>query len=119
MRARVLIAEDSNTTARALKTMLELHDYDVVGEATDGHQAVDLYGKLRPDLVLMDIAMPNMHGIDATREIKLIDPDARIIAVTALYTPEKKKEALDAGVSAIVIKPFDVPKLIKTMESVY
>lgn len=119
MNARVLIVEDAKSTARALKTMLELHDYEVVGEAMDGVRAVELYGELRPDIVLMDIALPRKHGIDATREIKEIDPDARIIAVTALYSPEKKKEAMDAGVAAIVIKPFDVPELIKTMESIF
>lgn len=113
---KVLIVEDSLSTSRALRTVLNLHEFDVVGEARDGEQAVDLFQKLKPDLTLMDIAMPKKHGIDAIRDILKIDNNARIIAVTALYSPEKKREIMDAGAKALVVKPFDVPDLIKTIE---
>jgi two-component system chemotaxis response regulator CheY len=76
-----------------------------------------MYKKLKPDLVLMDIAMPKKHGIDAIREIRSMDPKARIIAVTALYSPEKRNAALEAGAAAVVSKPIDIPELIRTIES--
>ncbi len=118
MKTTVLIAEDSDSTRLALKTVLKFNKYEVVGEALDGEQAVALYRQLNPDIILMDIAMPKKHGIDAIREIKAINPDAKIIAVTALYSPEKRKEVMDAGACALVIKPFDVPDLVKTIENV-
>ncbi len=118
MNKRVLIVEDSESTCRALNTMLTLNNYQVVGMATDGDQAVEMYKKSNPDLVLMDIAMPKKHGIDAIREIRVFDPGAKFIAVTALYSSKKKKEAMDAGASMVVVKPFDVADLIKAMESV-
>lgn len=116
MKARVLIVEDSDSTRKALKTVMKYHDCQVIGEAEDGKQAVNLYKKLSPDLVLMDIAMPKMHGIDAIREILKLDPKAKIIGITALYSPEKKKEVLEAGAVELIVKPFDVPDLIKAME---
>jgi len=65
----------------------------------------------------MDIAMPKKHGIDAIREIRQMDPDARIIGVTALYSPEKKREVLKAGASCLIIKPFNVSDLIRGIEN--
>lgn len=113
---KALIVEDSLSTSRALKTVLSVHNYEIVGEARDGEQAVALYQQLRPDITLMDIAMPKKHGIDAIREILSLDKTAKIIAVTALYSPEKKREIMKAGAIALVVKPFDVPDLIKTIE---
>ena len=118
MNVKILIAEDSGSSRRALKTVLKLHKFDVIAEATDGEQAVNLYKELKPDLVLMDIAMPKMHGIDAIREILAVDDKAKIIAVTALYSEEKINEINEAGPKAIVMKPFTVPKLIKTIQDI-
>lgn len=118
MKKQVLIAEDSESTKQALKTALELHNYDVIAEASDGKQAMTLYKELKPDLVLMDIAMPKMHGIDAIREILKINKKAKIIAITALYSEEKQTEILEAGAKACILKPFDVPNLIKTIKEI-
>jgi two-component system chemotaxis response regulator CheY len=118
MNPQILIAEDSNSTRRALKTVLNHHNYEVVAEAKDGEQVVALYKDLKPELILMDIAMPKMHGIDAIREILTINQEAKIIAVTALYSEEKLKEIMEAGAKALVMKPFDVPTLIKTIQNV-
>jgi two-component system chemotaxis response regulator CheY len=113
---KVIIAEDSDSTRKALKTVLKYHDCEIIGEAENGKQAVSLYKKLKPDVVLMDIAMPKMHGIDAIREIIKIDPKAKIIGITALYSPEKRKEVMDAGAVEIIVKPFDVPDLIEAIK---
>ena len=118
MSIKVLIAEDSDSTRKALKTVLKYHDCEVVGEAEDGEQAVALYKNLKPDLLLIDIAMPKKHGIDAIREIKKFDKGAKIIGITALYSPEKRQEVLDVGAAELIVKPFDVPDLIKAIEKV-
>ena len=118
MTIRVLIVEDSDSTRKALKTVMKFHECEVVGEAEDGKKAVSQYKKLSPDIVLMDIAMPKMHGIDAIKEILKIDPKARIIGITALYSPEKKKEVLEAGAKELIVKPFDVPDLIDAIKRI-
>lgn len=118
MNKQILLAEDSNSTRQALKTVLRHHNYNVVAEAKDGEQAVTLYKELQPDLVLMDIAMPKKHGIDAIREILVFDKKANIIAVTALYSQDKIIKIKEAGAKAVVLKPFDVPKLIKTIKDI-
>jgi two-component system chemotaxis response regulator CheY len=118
MNIKILLVEDSESTRRALKTVLKYHDNEVIAEAVDGEQAVALYKELLPDLVLMDIAMPKKHGIDAIQEILAINNGAKIIAITALYSEEKKEEILKAGAKALVLKPFDVPTLIKTIQNV-
>lgn len=112
MSARILVAEDSHSTRRAMVLAIRAHGFDVVGEAHDGIEAVEMYRELAPDLVLMDIAMPNKHGIDAIADILATDPDAIILAVTALYSPEKRAEIIDVGGKDIISKPFDVPDLI-------
>ena len=118
MKDQILIAEDSESTRQALKTVLKHHNYHVIAEARDGEQAVTLYKELQPDIVLMDIAMPKKHGIDAIHEILLYDKNAKIIAVTALYSHEKRVEIMEAGAKALVMKPFDVSNLIKTIHNV-
>lgn len=118
MNDKILIVEDSESTRRALKVMLELHNYEVVGDAKDGEEGIAMYQNSKPDLVLMDIAMPKKHGIDAIREIKVFDSKAKIIAITALYSSEKKTRALNVGAAMVIEKPINVPDLIKAMESV-
>jgi two-component system chemotaxis response regulator CheY len=117
MNPKIMIVEDSESTNRALKAMLELNDFEVIGEALDGDEALLTFKKTNPDLVLMDIAMPKRHGIDAIKDIKRHDPKAKIIAVTALYSREKRKMALDAGASLVIDKPIDVPELIGAINS--
>ncbi len=116
MSVRVLVAEDSVLTRRALVTVLSLNDYDVVGEACDGVEAVEMYKELEPDIVLMDLAMPKKHGIDAIREISGSYLEAKIVVLTALYSPEKRQAALDAGAVSLVGKPFEVPVLLEAIK---
>jgi len=113
-----MIAEDSDSTRKALKTVLKFHDCEVIGEAEDGEAAVALYKSLKPDLLLIDISMPKKHGIDAIKEIKKMHPKAKIIGITALYSPEKRQEVLDVGAAELIVKPFDVPDLIRAIERV-
>ncbi|MEM0266044.1 MAG: response regulator [Archaeoglobaceae archaeon] len=108
----VMIVDDETAMREILKIMLK--DYKVV-EASNGREAVEKYEKEKPDIVLMDIMMPVMGGIDAIREIKKINPKAKIIAITA-YAGSKGEKAMEAGVDRILKKPFTRKEVIRAIE---
>ncbi len=118
MVVKILIVDDSEATRKAMETVLKMHNFEVAGVALDGEESIRKFEELRPDLVLMDIAMPKMHGIGAIKRIMSIDPQARILVVTALYSPKKRQEAMDAGALGLIEKPFDVADLISTIGSI-
>lgn len=113
MRKRILIVEDAPYMREMLVEMLEeeAEDYKVVGFAVNGKEAVEKYRELKPDLVTMDLVMEEMDGIQAIREIKKYDPNALILVITALGTPEQRNEALEAGADEYLWKPFTVKNL--------
>ncbi|HET9876027.1 MAG TPA: ANTAR domain-containing response regulator [Mycobacterium sp.] len=112
---RVLIAEDEALIRLDLAEMLRDEGYQVVGEASDGQEAVDLAERLRPDLVIMDVKMPRRDGIDAASEIagKRIAP---IVMLTAFSQRDLVERARDAGAMAYLVKPFSVTDLIPAIE---
>lgn len=112
---RVLIAEDEALIRLDLSEMLREEGYDVVGEAGDGQEAVELAEALRPDLVIMDVKMPRRDGIDAASEIaaKRIAP---IVILTAFSQRELVEKARDAGAMAYLVKPFSASDLIPAIE---
>ena len=112
---RVLIAEDEALIRLDLSEMLREEGYDVVGEAGDGQEAVELAESLRPDLVIMDVKMPRRDGIDAAAEIaaKRIAP---IVVLTAFSQRELVEKARDAGAMAYLIKPFSISDLVPAIE---
>ncbi len=114
MKARILVVEDDFAVLEALKLMLEEY-YEVI-VAVNGTEAVKLYESLKPDIVLMDIAMPEMDGVQATKEILKKDPNATIICVTAFAT-QRGKDILDAGAREIIEKPFTRKRLLEKIES--
>jgi len=114
----VLIVEDSPTTLKAIQMVLKTQGYKVVAVATDGEEGVAQYLKTEPDVVLMDIALPKKDGLTATKEIIAKDPDARIVVVSALYDPKKRKEALELGAKAFITKPFEIPELVRALQEV-
>ncbi len=115
---RILIVEDAAYMRDMLSEMLEQAErsYEVVGFAVNGKEAVEKYKELKPDLVTMDLVMEVMDGIQAIREIKKDDPNALIIAISALGTPEQKKAALDAGAEEYLWKPFTIKNLFDALE---
>jgi two-component system chemotaxis response regulator CheY len=115
---RILIVEDAAYMREMLVEMLELEaeKYEVVGFAFNGKEAIEKYKELKPDIVTMDLVMEVMDGIQAIREIKKYDPNALIIAITALGTPEQKSAALDAGAEEYLWKPFTVKNLSEVLE---
>lgn len=114
-RSRVLIAEDEALIRLDLREMLREEGYEVIGEAGDGQEAVDLAESLKPDLVIMDVKMPRRDGIDAAAEIaaKRIAP---VVVLTAFSQRELVEKARDAGAMAYLVKPFSVSDLVPAIE---
>ena len=110
---RVLIVDDDLVLLDLLKMMLS-KNYEVI-TATNGEEAVELYKRYKPDIVLMDILMPKMDGITATKIIKSMDPNAIVLAITA-YAPHKGEEMLKAGALDIIEKPIKKKELIEKIE---
>lgn len=104
MTNRVLIVEDSSYTTELIRRSLE-DDFEIVGEATDGAEALELYKELEPDIVVMDIVMPISNGIKATAQIKKYDPDSKVVIVTGVKQREQKKKAAAAGADDYLEKP--------------
>ncbi|ADB58057.1 response regulator receiver protein [Archaeoglobus profundus DSM 5631] len=108
-----MIVDDDLAVLEVLQLMLE-GDYDII-TARDGKEAVEKFKVYRPDLVIMDIVMPEMDGIQATKEILKIDPNAKIVAISA-YARHKGKDMLDAGALELLDKPFTKAKLMKIVK---
>jgi len=106
---KILLVDDDVALREVLKTMLT--NFNVI-EADNGKDAVELYRTIKPDVVLMDIVMPNKNGIDATKEILEYDPSAKILAITA-YAKSKAKEMMEAGAKEIISKPIKRRELIE------
>ncbi len=105
---------DDDKAIRELLQLLLRDKYDVI-TASNGEEAVRVYKDFKPELVLMDIMMPIMDGVEATKEIIRLDPSAKIVGITA-YAQNKGKDLLEAGAKEILEKPFTRKKLIETIE---
>ncbi len=117
-KGRVLIVDDSRTSRKILRGLLEANGYVILDEAEDGEEGVELYKKLSPDLVTMDITMPKMDGIEALRNIKMVDPDSKVIMITAAGQQSKILEALKLGAEQFITKPFDKDEILKSISKV-
>jgi len=111
---KILLVDDAAFMRMRSAKLLTEHGYEVE-EAENGQEAVLKYQACRPDLVLMDITMPVMDGITATREIKRIDPNAKIVMVSALGQQSMVIEAIKAGAKDFVVKPFEPEKILATV----
>ena len=113
---RILLADDHGVVRKGLRFLLETEpDLEVVGEASDGRQAVDLTGELRPDVVVMDIAMPVMDGIEAARAIRDELPATRVVMVTGSAATDDVSRARSAGASGYVTKDQIAGDLIRAI----
>ena len=111
--ARFLICDDSAFMRMVLKRMLVEKGHEVVGEAGDGKQAVQMYYQYKPDVITMDITMPEMDGIQAVKVIHEDNPLVRIVMVTAIGQRPIITEAIKAGASDFIVKPFDADQVEK------
>ena len=103
---KVLIVDDAAFMRMSIRTMLQNYDFEIVGEAENGVMAIEKYQELQPDIVTLDITMPEMDGLQALREIKKIDPAASVVMVSALGQEARMKEAIIYGAKGFIVKPF-------------
>ena len=115
---KIMLADDSPPFLQTLKRFLVAEEFEVVGEATNGYDAVEKYKESNPDLLLMDVLMPKMSGLAALKEIIEHDPNAKVIMMSALDRTDLKEEALKVGVKHFLFKPFQMDELLVTIEKV-
>jgi len=114
--SKILIVDDLSNITEMIQSVLETHGHEITGVAHNGFEAIDKYKELRPDVVLMDIMMPEMDGMQSIRKILEYDPKAKIVVVTALGRPALMREAVEAGVVGYVTKPFEIRRLLGAIE---
>lgn len=116
---RVLIADDHAIVREGLRSLLEVQsDIEIVGEAEDGQEALSMARELKPDIILMDITMPGMNGLEATRQIKRENPDVKILVLTMHEGDEYFFKLLDAGAAGYLVKGCSSSELISALRAV-
>jgi two-component system chemotaxis response regulator CheY len=113
---KILIVDDAGMMRMMIKEILTKNGYEVAGEARSVREAVEKYAVLKPDLVTMDVAMPDLNGIDGVKAIRRIDPNANIIMCSA--KSNTVMEAIRAGAKGFVVKPFKAAQIVKTVTNV-
>jgi len=113
--ANILLVDDSKTSRKILKTILEDAGHTIVAEASNGEEGVDLFIEKKPDVVTLDITMPVMDGIEALKQMKLMDKNAKIIMVSAASQKSKMLEAIKYGATDFIAKPFEPEQIVKTV----
>lgn len=117
---RILIADDHLVVRMGLRSMIETQpDMKVIGEAANGEEAIRVFGELRPDVVLMDLRMPRLNGVDATRTIREVDPEARIIILTTYDGDENIYRALQIGARAYLLKDIHRDEFLRSVRAVH
>ena len=115
MAKRILITDDALFMRVTLKNILTQNGFEVVGEASNGTESVQLYKQLKPDLVTMDITMPEMDGISALKEIRSSDPSATVVMCTAMGQKNMVVEAIQAGAKDFIVKPFQPDRVLEAV----
>jgi two-component system chemotaxis response regulator CheY len=116
MSQKILIVDDAAFMRMMIKEILTKNGFNVVGEAQDGAQAVEKYKELRPDLVTMDITMPEMDGIHALKEIRAFDSNAKVIMCSAMGQQAMVIDAIQAGAKDFIVKPFQADRVIEAIK---
>ena len=119
MKLRVLVVDDAIFMRRMISDILVENGMEVVGEADTGAKAIERYRELRPDLVTMDIIMPELNGIDAVRKIMEHDAQAKIVMCSALGQQALVQDALAAGAKDFLIKPFNAARVVEVIAKVF
>ena len=115
---RAIIVDDENDIVSVFSEYLSLKGIDVVANAHNGQEAYDLYKKLNPDVILLDVKMPDFDGFYAIEKIYEFDPDAKIIVITASITPSTELELRKANVSEVLFKPHEMDDVLTVIEKV-
>lgn len=115
---RVLIVDDGALIRAMLKHILSKRGYEIVAEAVDGRQALELYKFLRPDVVTLDMLLPDKNGIEVLEEIMAFDPKAKVIMCTGISEQAMVIKAIQAGAKDFIVKPFQIPTLVEKLKQV-
>ena len=118
MAKNILICDDAAFMRMMIKDILTKNGYNVAGEAENGLKAVEKYKEVSPDLVLMDITMPEMDGIQALKEIKKLDAGARVIMCSAMGQQAMVIESIQAGAKDFIVKPFQADRVLEAVKKV-
>lgn len=116
--AKIMVVDDAAFMRMMLKDILTKGGFEVVGEAENGLKAVEKYKELSPDLVLMDITMPELDGIGAVKQIKALDPAAKIIMCSAMGQQAMVLESIQAGAKDFIVKPFQADRIIEAVTKI-
>ena len=114
---KILVVDDAAFMRVSIKNMLSKNDYEIVGEAENGKVAVQKYQELNPDIVTMDITMPEMDGLASLKEILSINPAANVVMVSAMGQESMVREAVLAGAKGFIVKPFKVDGILSALHS--
>jgi len=115
---KVLIVDDASVVRLMIKKVLNKGDFEIVGEAANGTEALTKYKDLRPDVVTMDITMPEVDGIQATKDIMAFDENAKVVIMSGIDQKEMLWQAIKAGAVSYIVKPFENDRVISTLNEV-
>ena len=118
MAKNILVVDDAAFMRMMIKDILTKNGYNVAGEAENGAKAIEKYNELKPDLVLMDITMPEMDGIQALKGIKAADPSALVIMCSAMGQQAMVIEAIQSGAKDFIVKPFQADRVLEAVKKV-
>jgi len=118
MAKNVLICDDAAFMRMMIKDILVKNGYNIVGEAENGYKAIDKYIETKPDLVMMDITMPDMDGIQALKKIKALDPNANVIMCSAMGQQAMVIESIQSGAKDFIVKPFQHDRVLEAVKKV-
>ena len=118
MAKNILICDDAAFMRMMIKDILTKNGYNIAGEAENGAKAFEKYAELKPDLVLMDITMPEMDGIEALKKIKASDPGASVIMCSAMGQQAMVIESIQSGAKDFIVKPFQADRVIEAVQKV-
>ncbi len=118
MSEKVLVVDDAAFMRMLLKDMITKAGYEIAGEAASGKEAIEKYRDLNPDVVTMDTMMPEMNGVEATKEIMRLNPNAKVIICSAMGQQVMVMEAMQAGARDFMVKPFRQDKVMETLSKV-
>ena len=116
--AKILTVDDAAFMRNIIKRTLGTAGYTEIYEATDGIQAIQSYKQINPDLVLLDITMPNLDGLNALRAIRTIDPNAKVVMCTAMGQESMVLEAMQYGARDFIVKPFKTDRIVRTVAAI-
>ena len=116
--AKILIVDDAAFMRMMIKDILTKNGYEVVAEAANGVEAVELYKSHQPDLVTMDITMPEMDGIEAVKQIKAVNPAAKVIMCSAMGQQSMAMDAIKAGANDFIVKPFQADRVLEAVKKI-